>query len=115
MTIRIYPSRLQGEPLETHQHGNITLHQWLTEKVNGYHNEDTHPISIDVNGTRINPNDWPLTFVRAEDDVKIYPVPFGLEAATIGWIAVGIAVATAAYSIFMMRNIDVGVFFIGQW
>ncbi|MEQ5673238.1 host specificity factor TipJ family phage tail protein [Providencia stuartii] len=108
MTIRIYPSRLQGEPLETHLHGNITLHDWLTEKVNGYHNKDTQPISIEVNGQRIQTNDWPLTIIRAEDDVKIYPVPFGLEAATIGWIAVGIAVATAAYSIFMMRNIDVG-------
>lgn len=26
MTIKFYPSRLPGEPLETHEHGAITLH-----------------------------------------------------------------------------------------
>lgn len=36
MTIRIYPSRLPGEPLETHEHGNITLHQWMVRNVPGY-------------------------------------------------------------------------------
>ncbi|MFW8194361.1 hypothetical protein, partial [Klebsiella pneumoniae] len=39
---------------------------------------------------------------------RLYPVPFGLEAATIAWIGVGISVAAAAYSLFMMSTIDTG-------
>jgi hypothetical protein len=46
--------------------------------------------------------------IRPDSDVRLYPVPFGLEAATIAWIGVGIAVASAAYSLFMMSNIDAG-------
>ncbi len=108
MTIRIYPSKLQGEPLETHEHGNTTLHEWLTKNVNGYRNEDKQPICIEVNGCIASPEVWKTLSISADTEVKIYPIPYGLEAVTIGWIAVGIAVATAAYSIFMMQNIDVG-------
>ncbi len=35
-------------------------------------------------------------------------MPFGLEAATIAGYGMGIAVASAAYSLFMMSNIDAG-------
>ena len=34
--------------------------------------------------------------IHPESDVRLYPVPFGLEAATIAWIGVGISVAAAA-------------------
>ncbi|MBG5894818.1 host specificity factor TipJ family phage tail protein [Providencia rettgeri] len=108
MTIRIYPSKLQGEPLETHEHGNTTLHEWLTKNVNGYRNEGKQPICIEVNGCIASPEVWKTLSISADAEVRIYPIPYGLEAVTIGWIAVGIAVATAAYSIFMMQNIDVG-------
>ena len=47
MTIRIYPSRLPGEPLETHEHGAITIHQWLIKKVEGYKPVDWPPESPD--------------------------------------------------------------------
>ena len=33
MTIRIYPSRLPGEPLETHQHARTALHEWMKTNV----------------------------------------------------------------------------------
>ncbi|VFT21080.1 kinase [Klebsiella pneumoniae] len=29
MTIRFYPSRLPGEPLETHEHGVTSIRKWL--------------------------------------------------------------------------------------
>jgi hypothetical protein len=30
------PFPAPGEPLETHEHGNITLHQWMVRNVPGY-------------------------------------------------------------------------------
>ncbi len=51
--IRIYPSRLPGEPLETHQHKAMTLHQWFVDNVDGYQNVMRHPVSVEVNGKGI--------------------------------------------------------------
>uniref|UniRef100_UPI0035E45BC8 host specificity factor TipJ family phage tail protein n=1 Tax=Raoultella planticola TaxID=575 RepID=UPI0035E45BC8 len=68
----------------------------------------THPISIDVDGKTIPPSAWFDCHISPVSDVRIYPVPFGLEAATIAWIGVAVSVAAAAYSIFMMSNIDSG-------
>lgn len=108
MTIRIYPSRLPGEPLETHLHGETTLQGWLLRHVPDYRSDMTHPISIDVDGKSIPPSAWVDCHISPGNDVRIYPIPFGLEAATIAWIGVGISVAAAAYSLFMMSNLDSG-------
>jgi hypothetical protein len=37
MTIKFYPSRLPGEPLETHEHGVLTLHEWMAEMSRAIH------------------------------------------------------------------------------
>lgn len=103
MTIRIYPSRLPGEPLETHEHKSMTLHQWLIRNVEGYSDRDTHPISIDVNGTSIHPSEWALCNIKPDSDVRIYPVPF---AAGLAIAAIVVAVASVAYMVFMMPGMD---------
>ncbi|EHK5530712.1 kinase [Escherichia coli] len=108
MTIRIYPSRLPGEPLETHEHGATTLHHWMKENVRGYRSDMKHPVAVEVDGESIPPQAWFDYALRPDSDVRIYPVPFGLEAATIAWIGVGISVAVAAYSLIMMSNMDKG-------
>ena len=36
MTIKFFPSRLPGEPLETHEHGAMTLHEWMARNVPSY-------------------------------------------------------------------------------
>lgn len=108
MTIRFYPSRLPGEPLETHEHGVTSIRNWLAANVKGYEDRDVPPVTIEVDGKSIPPGDWGSCVIHPECDVRIYPVPFGLEAATIAWIAVGVSVAAAAYSLFMMGNIDAG-------
>ncbi len=108
MTIRIYPSRLPGEPLETHEHGATTLHRWMKENVRGYRSDMKHPVAVEVDGESIPPQAWFDYALRPDSDVRIYPVPFGLEAATIAWIGVGISVAVAAYSLIMMSNMDKG-------
>lgn len=108
MTIRFYPSRMPGEPLETHEHGVTSIRNWLVDNVEGYEDREVPPLVIEVEGQPVPPGDWPFRIIRPESDVRFYPVPFGLEAATIAWIAVGVSVATAAYSLFMMGNIDAG-------
>ncbi|MHB6056185.1 host specificity factor TipJ family phage tail protein, partial [Klebsiella pneumoniae] len=108
MTIRFYPSRLPGEPLETHEHGVTSIRSWLVAYVEGYEDRDVPPLTVEVEGLLIPPGEWATCVIRPDSDVRLYPVPFGLEAATIAWIGVGISVAAAAYSLFMMSNIDTG-------
>ncbi|HIE9328015.1 TPA: host specificity factor TipJ family phage tail protein, partial [Klebsiella variicola subsp. variicola] len=108
MTIRFYPSRLPGEPLETHEHGVTSLRNWLAVNVEGYEDRDVPPLTVEVDGLSIPPGEWATCVIHPESDVRLYPVPFGLEAATIAWIGVGISVAAAAYSLFMMSSIDTG-------
>ncbi len=108
MTIRFYPSRLPGEPLETHEHGVTSIRSWLVANVEGYEDRDVPPLTVEVEGLLIPPGEWAKCVIRPDSDVRLYPVPFGLEAATIAWIGVGISVAAAAYSLFMMSTIDTG-------
>ncbi|MDZ6016494.1 phage tail protein, partial [Klebsiella pneumoniae] len=108
MTIRFYPSRLPGEPLETHEHGVTSIRSWLVANVENYTDRDVPPLTVEVEGQSIPPGEWATFVIHPDSDVRLYPVPFGLEAATIAWIGVGIAVASAAYSLFMMSNIDAG-------
>ncbi len=108
MTIRIYPSRLPGEPLETHEHGDVSLSGWLTENVEGWTLEREHPISVEVNNKPVPPDQWGGLILHPETDVKIYPVPYGTGLEIAAWAAVAVAVASAAYSIFMMSNMQTG-------
>ncbi|WP_454740890.1 host specificity factor TipJ family phage tail protein [Citrobacter freundii] len=107
MTIRIYPSRLPGEPLETHEHGAITIHQWLIKKVEGYKPDMKQPITIDVDGKNIPPQAWFEFAIKSDSDVRIYPVPYG--AVALAWIAVAVSVASVAYALFFAPGVgDLG-------
>ncbi|ENB7197136.1 kinase [Enterobacter bugandensis] len=108
MTIRIYPSRLPGEPLETHGHGNVSLADWLTDNVDGWTLDREHPITIEVNGKLVPHDDWSSFKINTESDVKIYPIPYGTGLEIVAWAAVAVAVASAAYSIYMMSNMQTG-------
>lgn len=107
MTIRIYPSRLPGEPLETHEHDSLTIHQWLAKNVNGYKPDMKHPIAIDVDGENIPPQAWFEYAIKSDSDVRIYPVPYG--AVALAWIAVAVSVASVAYALFLAPGVgDLG-------
>jgi len=103
MTIKIYPSRLPGEPLEIHQHPNMTIHKWLSINVENYHHEDSHPITIDVDGRNIPSYEWVLCIIKPDSDVRIYPVP---HAAGLAIAAIVVAVASVAYMMFFMPGMD---------
>jgi hypothetical protein len=107
VTIRIYPSRLPGEPLEMHEHGAITIHQWLIKKVEGYKPDMKQPITIDVDGKNIPPQAWFEFAIKSDSDVRIYPVPYG--AVALAWIAVAVSVASVAYALFFAPGVgDLG-------
>lgn len=110
MTIRLYPSRLPGEPLETYEHRDTTLHDWMLQRVDNYRNEMAQRVAFEVNGKPVPPAEWPLCFIRAESDVKAYPIPGeGVTATTIAaWAAAAIAAASAVYVLITMSNMDKG-------
>ena len=107
MTIRIYPSRLEGEPLETHQHASTTIAEWFACIVQGWKSDMAHPVAVDVNGVSIPTGEWGTKIIDPDDDVRIFPVPFGPAApAWLVWTAVAVAVASAAYSIYMISSMS---------
>lgn len=103
MTIRIYPSRLPGEPLETHQHKAMTIHRWFLLNVNGYDAEKKQPVCVEVDGMAVASGEWCQWEIGPESDVRIYPIPYAVGFAIASLV---IAVAAAAYSIYMMNNLD---------
>ncbi|VUT16636.1 hypothetical protein SB6421_01548 [Klebsiella huaxiensis] len=105
MTIRFYPSRLPGEPLEKHEHGSLTLHEWMTKNVASYAPDKSPPVCIEVGGEAIPPSEWSNCQLRPDSDVKMYPIPYATGFAIAALV---IAVAAAAYSIYMMNNMDTG-------
>nr|MBO2512191.1 hypothetical protein [Gammaproteobacteria bacterium] len=74
--IRIYPSRLPGEPLETHAvERPTTLAGWLAANVRGWQPDRSHPITIDVDGVTVPAEHWADTQITDDSDVRVYPVP----------------------------------------
>lgn len=108
MTIRIYPSRLPGEPLETHYHDALSLADWFTQNVEGWAQDQQHPVAVEIDGVPVPPAEWPLCAIRPDSDVRMYPVPYGTGAEIALWVAVSVAVASAAYSIYMMSTMQTG-------
>ena len=80
MTVLIFPSQLEGEPLESHETFKPqTVEDWLSASVQKYERRDSPPITLTINGAVVPPAEWPLTTFRPEDTVRIYPQAKGLE------------------------------------
>lgn len=110
MTIRIYPSRLPGEPLETHEHGYLTIHQWMKKNVPSYSQDRKHPVVVELNGQPVPPEEWPLCRLKPESDIRMYPVPYGTGLEIAMWVSVAVSVASAAYSLFFGPKLGVNSF-----
>lgn len=93
MTIRIYPSRLEGEPLETHETTErMSIAEWIRSVAPGYAHEktDKHPTAW-LNGRLVEHTEWELTFFGPDDQLDLYLEPKGVVVATV----IGLAVAAA--------------------
>ncbi|HEG4357191.1 host specificity factor TipJ family phage tail protein [Klebsiella oxytoca] len=95
-------------PLEMHEHGITTIHDWLVKNVEDYGIRDVPPISVEVNGIGIPQQSWPICVIKPESDVRFYPVPFATAAAVAAWAALAIAAASAVYVLITMSNMDSG-------
>lgn len=101
--IRVYPSLLPGEPLETHNAENITLTDWLSKEVNGFDiKAESQPIVVKVNGTQRPVSEWPDTYITAETVVDIHVAPkSGAVSSVIS------AVVSVVSSVFSFLTPDV--------
>lgn len=93
--IRIYPSRLQGEPLEVHIIDKpVLLVEWLKRLAPDFTLEREHPICIDVDGVTLPIEAWPAFMLQPETDLKIYPVAKGTGLEVAAWVAIAVAAVT---------------------
>lgn len=106
MTVRVYPSRLPGEPLETHEHPEMTLHQWFTANVTEYRSDIAAPVSVEIDGVSVPSSEWAGFKLQSDSDVRIYPIPYAVGAVYAAWAAVAVAVASAAYAFIMMSKMS---------
>ncbi|HGY9636443.1 TPA: host specificity factor TipJ family phage tail protein [Pseudomonas putida] len=82
--IEIFPSKLEGGPLERHPLDQATtIEAWLKAKVRGYEPRRVPPISIMVNGGLVAADAWAETEVGPGDQVSIYIEPKGSALKTI--------------------------------
>ncbi|KAA5841980.1 hypothetical protein F2A38_15725 [Pseudomonas chlororaphis] len=99
--IRIFPSRLEGEPLETHIIKEpVTLAVWLASKAEHFKLEGPHPICVTVDGAPLPVEEWATFVVEPGSDICIYPEARAGAAAVVAWAAV----ALAAVSIVMIMT-----------
>jgi hypothetical protein len=97
MTIRIYPSALLGEPIETHE-ASGSLHAWLTDHCPSYRpNGGEQPIAVFVGGEQVSTEEWGA--LDCGSDIEIRPRARGFDPITIAIIAFVAAVAVG----FLLR------------
>lgn len=100
MTIRVYPSRLEGEPLETHETTErLSIAEWMLSVAPDFRLDATelHP-TVRLNGEIVEPPEWPLTFFGPDDLVDVY-----IEAK--GTVAVIAAVVLSVVAIAMVMSV----------
>lgn len=101
MTIRIYPSRLEGEPLETHETTErLSIAEWIRSIAPGYAPEktDRHPTAW-LNGRMVEHTEWELTFFGPDDQLDLYMEAKGVEVAVGAAIGLALVAAAMAMSI----------------
>lgn len=102
MTIRVYPNRLEGEPLEVHETSErLSIADWMLSVAPAFtlEAENCHP-TVTINGLAVPPAEWPLTFFGPDDAVDVHIEPRGLETATIVAI-ISAVISVAAIAIAM--------------
>lgn len=115
--IRIYPSRheiniypcMEGRPVESHSVLQpITISEWMyrnTAAEKQQIEECVQPISFDINGKTVAPEDWPIAVMQPDDDVRVYPTPFAIGIGV--WAGYAAIAAVAAVALVYAMNVDV--------
>ncbi|MDD2013198.1 phage tail protein, partial [Pseudomonas putida] len=102
--IRLYPSGLEGEPIETHVIDTpILLADWLKQQAPDFSLDREHPICIKVGGALLPVEAWADFVVRPDTDVRIYPEPRASALVVAAWAAVAVA-AVALVMVLSMKT-----------
>jgi len=100
--INIYPSKLDGAPLESYRLKQPdSIHGWLVKNVSNYEVRDVPPVSIAVNGQLVPPDEWGTTVIRPLDTVDIYPEA---KADWVLYVYIAIAVISALSAIYVVAT-----------
>lgn len=94
MTINVYPSLLEGEPIERHPWAG-SIADWFASKDIDYAARKTQPVTVRLNGRDLPADTWCVTFVTNADDVDIRPIP----GDTSTWIYLAIMLVSTIVSI----------------
>ncbi|MGY2429626.1 hypothetical protein, partial [Pseudomonas tolaasii] len=83
--IEVFPSRLTDAGKEVYEvEGRTSIAEWLL--ANGISSEadfESLPMSVYLNGDRLLPSDWALSFFSPADHVEIYREPKGTDPFSI--------------------------------
>lgn len=96
MTIRVYPCRLEGEPLEVYQtDSRQSVADWIKSVAPSYRSDakDKHP-TVRINGRIIESSEWELTQFGPDDEVDVY-----IEAR-----GVGVAIVLALVAVYIAHS-----------
>src|SRR5690625_7157491 len=85
MTIKIYPSLMEGAPIETHEWTG-TIEGWFASKDIDLTEHEEQPVVVRVNGDDIDPEEWASTSITGGDDVEIGILPHGGVFKDIGCV-----------------------------
>ena len=83
MTIKIYPSLMEGAPIETHEWAG-TMAEWFESKDIDFAEHDEQPVMVRVNGVDIDSSEWASKELCKTDDVEIRMLPHGGVFKAIG-------------------------------
>lgn len=100
MTIRVYPSRLESEPLETHEtHKRLTIADWMQSVAPDFdiNAVELHP-TVRVNGSIVESSEWALTYFSPSDDVDVYIEAKGSVVIAIVSVVLAVVAVTMAMS-----------------
>ena len=107
--IRVYPSKLEGEPIETYAiKRRVTLEAWWIDNVPSYRRLDAPLFSVSVNGKLIKPSEWGRQIITPTDTVDIVPEPGEPITLTSALIYGAIAIAAAVLVVALMPKPNTG-------
>ena len=95
MTIKVYPSHVPGEPIETHEFAGGTFVDWLRSKEIDHTSKDVQPITVTVGDRVLTQTEWSTVLLSQNDIVHVRFRQFGdpITWAVVAAIALGAAMA----------------------
>ena len=83
--INLYPSKMDGEPLEQYQIDRpYLIKEWIEEKAGQIDLSQPQPVSVSINGEIISVSSWGATTIDTDDDVSIVFEAKGGVVSSIG-------------------------------